>query len=211
MICCLLSINFLRYQKFLGKQNLFCTKIFVSVLWNKWFWQNRDALPLPMHENFSWNVFSETPQCSPINFFGTVRQKFFDGTTWYPLLWIKFFDTQNFLKPSRDAHKSFRHCETQIFQRKTWYAPFNPQNFSKTETFSKTVSFPYEIFRYCETWKFWLKIVICALLSINFFRNQKFSGKQKVSFTKSFVSVLWNKKFWQNRDALPLTMHEKFC
>ena len=44
-----------------------------------------------------------------------------------------------------------------------------------------------------------------------FFRYQKFSGKQKVSFRKSFVSILWNKKFWQNRDAFPLCMHENFC
>ena len=145
-----------------------------------------------------------------MKYFETVRQKIFDGKTWNPLLWIKFPAAHNFLKPSRDAHEFFRHCETQIFQRKTWY-PFHPQNFSKPETFSKTVSFPYEFFRYCETWKFWLKIVICALLSINFFPYQKFSGKQKVSFTKSFVSVLWNKKVWQNRDAFHLCMHEIFC
>ena len=144
-----------------------------------------------------------------MKYFETVRQNFFDGKTWNPLLWIKFSAAQNFLKPSRDAHEFFRHCETQIFQRKAWY-PFHPQNFSKPETFSKTVGFPYEIFRHCETWKFWLKIVICALLPINLFRYQNFSGKQKVSFTNSFLSVLWNKWFWQNRDALPLPMHENF-
>ena len=73
---------------------------------------------------------------------------------------------------------------------------FPPQNFSKPETFSKTVGFPYEIFRHCETSKFRLEIVICRLLSISFLRYQKFFGKQKVSFTMIFVSVLWDKKNW---------------
>ena len=45
--------------------------------------------------------------------------------------------------------------------------------------------------------------MIYPLLSLNFFRYQKTSGKQKGSFTKIFVSVLWDKKFRQNRDALP--------
>ena len=49
--------------------------------------------------------------------------------------------------------------------------------------------------------KFRLEIVLCPLLSINFFRYQKFSGKEKGYFTKFFVSVLWGKKFRQNRDA----------
>ena len=51
-------------------------------------------------------------------FFGTVRQKIFDGNLRYPLLCIKFFDTPNFLKHWRDAHEIFRHCETKIFRRK---------------------------------------------------------------------------------------------
>ena len=33
------------------------------------------------------------------------------------------------------------------------------------------------------------------------FRYHNFSGKQKGSFTKLFVSVLWDKKIRQNRDA----------
>ena len=48
--------------------------------------------------------------------------------------------------------------------------------------------------------------MICPLLSINFFRYQKISGKQKGSFTKLFVSVLWDKKFRQNLDAPLLCM-----
>ena len=47
-------------------------------------------------------------------------------------------------------------------------------------------------------WKSWY-----APSSINFFRYQKISGKQKGSFTKLLVSVLWDEKFRQNRDAPP--------
>ena len=40
----------------------------------------------------------------------------------------------------------------------------------------------------------------------NFFRYQKISGKKKGSFTKLSVSVMWDKKFPQNRDAPLLCM-----
>ena len=52
--------------------------------------------------------------------------------------------------------------------------------------------------------------MICPFLSINLFRYQKFSGKQKGSFTKLFVSVLWDKKFRQKHDLPPLSYAWKF-
>ena len=42
------------------------------------------------------------------------------------------------------------------------------------------------------------------------FHFQSFSGKQKGSFTKLFVSVLWDKNFRQNRDAPPLVCMKIF-
>ena len=51
--------------------------------------------------------------------------------------------------------------------------------------------------------------MISPLLSIVFFRYQKISGKQKGSFTKLSVSVLWDEKFRQNRYDAPPT-HENF-
>ena len=137
-----------------------------------------------------------------------MRPEIFGGKTWYPQICIKFFATPNFLKHSREALEIFWHCETKIFRRKM--CSFHPQNLSKPETFSKTVGLPYEFFRHWETYKFRLKIVICPLLSINFFRYQKVSGKQKGSFTKNFVSVLWDKKYRHNRDAPPLLCMESF-
>ena len=73
-----------------------------------------------------------------------------------------------------------------IFDGKSWYSPpVLSINIFATGNFLKrcTKGLLYEMFRYCET-KFRLKIVICPLfLSINFFRYQKISGKQKGSFT----------------------------
>ena len=108
--------------------------------------------PLPMHENFRQKKFSETPNCCPMKFFGTVRQKLSDGKTWHHLSRNKFFDTPNFLKHWRDAHEIFWHCETKNFRWKNVIPPFlSSKNFSKPEIFSKTVGFRHETFRLCET------------------------------------------------------------
>ena len=146
---------------------------------------------------------NETLKGSFTKFFGTVRQKIFEGKLWYPLLSIKFSDTPIFLKHWRDAHKIFWHCETKNFRRKNVRPPFSSIEIFETRNFLKNSRIPLRFFRYCETWNFQLKIVICPLLSKKFFRYQKFSGRQKGSFTKIFVSVLWDKKNWQNRDAPP--------
>ena len=102
----------------------------------------------------------------PTKFFGTVRQKIFDGKLWYPLLCIKFFDTPNFLKHWRDAHEIFRHCETKNFRRKIVIPPIM-----------------HKIFRYPK---------VSETLKGG---PRNFSGKQKGSFTKLFVSVQWDKNF----------------
>ena len=76
---------------------------------------------------YSWRFLmpeiSETLKGSFTKFFGTVRQKIFDGNLWYPLLCIKVFDTPNFLRHWRDAHEIFRHCETKNFLRKILILP----------------------------------------------------------------------------------------
>ena len=43
--------------------------------------------------------------------------------------------------------KLFGTVRPKIFDEKTWYPPFHPQNFLKPKIFSKTVGFPYESFR----------------------------------------------------------------
>ena len=82
----------------------------------------------------------------PTKFFGTVRQKIFDGKLWYPLLYIKFFDTPNFLKHWRDAHEIFRHYETKNFLRKNVMPPFSSIKLFETENFLKNSRIPLRKF-----------------------------------------------------------------
>ena len=110
------------------------TKFFDSETKN---FRRKLVIPPIMHKIFSipqifWNI-----EGMPTNIFGTVRQKNFDGKTWYPLVCINFFDTLNFLKHWRDAHEIFRHCETKKFRRKNVIPPsmhkiFRYPKFSET-------------------------------------------------------------------------------
>ena len=86
-------------------------------------------------------------------FFGTVRQKNFDGKLWYPLLCIKFFDTPNFLKHRRDAHEIFWHCETKNFRRKNVKPTFSSIKLFDTRKFPENRRVPLQSFsfRSCET------------------------------------------------------------
>ena len=89
---------------------------------------------------------SETPKGSFTKFFGTVKQKIFDGNLWYPLLCIKFFDTPNFLKHWRDAHEIFRHYETKNFRRKNVIPPFSSIKLFETKNFVKNSRIPLRNF-----------------------------------------------------------------
>ena len=126
-----------------------------------------------------------------------------------PLLCIKFFDTANFPNYWRDAHEIFRQRETKNFRRKSMI-PLLCINFFDTPNFKKPWRDAHEFFRQCETKKVRLKVVICPLLSTNFFKNQKFSGKRKGSFTKLFVSVLWDTKQFDETVMHPSSYAWKF-
>ena len=75
--------------------------------------KNFDKTVMPPPPSYAWkfsiNKFSESPKCSPIKYFGTVRQKLFDGKSWYlpPLIHKKFFPTRNFLKHRMVPWRSF--------------------------------------------------------------------------------------------------------
>ena len=97
---------------------------------------------------------SETLKGSFTKFFGTLRQKIFDGNLWYPLICIKFFDTPNFLRHWREAHEIFRHCETKKFRRQILIPPLSYPNFFGTRNYWNTKRFPYEVFWHCETKNF---------------------------------------------------------
>ena len=135
-------------------------------------------------------VINETLNGSFTKFFGTVRQKIFDGKLWYPLLCIKFFDTPNFLKHWRDDHDIFRHCETKNFRRKNVIPPSM-----------------HKIFRYpklSET----LKGCPRNFSSIKLFETKNFLKNSRIPSRK--FSALWDIKISiENRDMPPL-IHKFF-
>ena len=76
-----------------------------------------------MHKILRYTKFSETPKCSPTNFFGTVWQKVIDGETQYPsslmlqnFRYPKFSDT-----PKCSPTKFFGTVRQKIFDGKTQY------------------------------------------------------------------------------------------
>ena len=117
----------------------------------------------------------------------------------------KFDDTPNFLEHWRDAHQIFRHSDTKNLLLTKKHKIFRYPNFFETmKGCSRNSSAMWDQ-------KFSTEKRDTAIMH-EFFRYHNFSGKQKGSFTKLFVSILWDKKFRQNRDAPPppAHMHEKF-
>ena len=156
---------------------------------------------------FSIKSFSETPQCSPMKHFGTVRQKLFDGKTWYPLLWIRCFDTPNFLKHWREAHEIFQHCETQIFRRRNVIPPIMHKIFrypKSSETFKGCPR------NFSALWdpKFSTENVIPPFSSTKLFETRNFLKSSNIPLRN--FSALWDmKNLTENRDLPPL-IHKFF-
>ena len=73
----------------------------------------------------------------PMKFFGTVRQKIFNGKSWYSPLSLSypiFFDTRNYCNSEEFPYGNFRQCETKKSDGKSWYSP--PHPLSLIQTFS---------------------------------------------------------------------------
>ena len=146
--------NFFRYQKISGKQKGSFTKLFVSVLWDKKFRQNRDAPP-----SYAWNFsikefFWNTKVFSNEIFW--YSEKNFDGKSGYPPSYPNSFDTRNYcnrkvrkISALWDENFSTENLETPP-------PPLLSINFFATGNFLKhsTEGFSYQIFRQCETKKF---------------------------------------------------------
>ena len=74
-----------RYRKFSGTQQRRVPLRSFSALWDKKNWQ-KIVIPAPslIPNIFRYQNFSETQNGSSTKFFGTVRQKFCKGKSWYP-------------------------------------------------------------------------------------------------------------------------------
>ena len=152
-----------RYQKFSRKRKRSFTKIFVSVLWDKKFRQNRDAPP-----SYAW----------------------------------KFLIKDFFWNAKVFSNEIFWYGQTKKFWRKNVIPPIMNQ-FFRYPKFCETLKGCPRNFLVMRDMKISIENRDMPPLIHKFFRYQKCSGKRKRSFTNIFVSVLWDKKFRQNRDAPP--------
>ena len=120
----LLGIKFFDTRNFLKHRRVSLRND--SVLWDKTkLTENRNSRPLCYPWLFSIPEINETLKNSPTKIFGTVRQKIFEGTSWYfplPLIhklirYRKLSETQHRRVPC----KNFRYCETKKFDRRSWH------------------------------------------------------------------------------------------
>ena len=145
MICRLLSIIFLRYQKFLGKQNLSCTKIFVSVLWDKrksmksWRPPPSFAWQFSIKE-FFWNatVFSN-------EIFRNCQTKFFRRKNLKPPIMNKIFRCPKFSKTFKGCPRIFSALWDPNFSTKS-VIPFSSTKLFETRNFLKNRRIPLRNF-----------------------------------------------------------------
>ena len=128
-----------------------------------------------------------------------------------PFSSIKLFETRNCLKNSRMPLRNF----SVLWDKKNWLkfvicSLLSINFFSIPEIFFwKTEGFLYKAFQFdpvsqkisTKQWSF-LPLLLENFRYQNFFETQKCSPTNFIG-TKLFVSVLWDKKFWQNRDADP--------
>ena len=158
MISPLLSIFFFRYQKNSGKQKGSSTKLFVSVLWDKKFRQNRDAPP-PSYA-FDKRIFLKHQSVLQWNI-SVQWDKNFDGKSWSPLLSIKYFALPEFFwNTGRFPGEVFSVLwDEKIVDKTVKLPPSFAWNFSMPEFFRNTEGF-YEFYRHCETKIFQRSLVI---------------------------------------------------
>ena len=159
---------------------------------------------------------SETLKGSFTMFFGTVRQKIFDGKSWYPPPLIhKVFRYRKFLKHSREGFpcEIFRHCETKKFSTENRATPsLPPPPYSNINFFATGIEFFWKTAPKGSSTKcfgtvrqrFSTKNRDITLWSIKLFDTRNFLKHQRVPL-RSF-SVLWDKTtLRENRDTRPLS------
>ena len=175
-------------------------KIFDGKMWYPPFHQLNYSKPdfFPKNNRIPWRSFS------------ALWDKIFSAEfSDIPFLCIKFCDTRIFLKHRTVPQRHFLVlCDKSFRRRNVIPLPLWCISFFDTPNVLKHWRDAHDIFQHFGTKIFRRKNVIPPITH-KIFRYQSFSGKEKGSFTNLFVSVLWDKKFWQNRDAPPL-LRENF-
>ena len=113
-----------------------------------------------MHKFFRYPKLFWNIEGMPTKFFGTVRQKIFDGNMWYPLLCIKFFRYPKLFETLKGCPQNLSALwDKKNFDGNLWY-PLLCIKFFDTSNFLKHWRDAHEIFRHCETKIFRRKHVI---------------------------------------------------
>ena len=142
----------------------------------------------------------------PTKIFGSLRPKSFAGKTWYPLLYMKHFDTPNFLKHWTDAHKNFRRKETKNFRRKNVLLLLCIK-FFHTLILLEHWRNVHKTFRQCETKIFRRKFVIPPIIH-KMFKYLKLSETLKVCPKKFFGTM--RSKIFAEKTWCPLLYKKLF-
>ena len=153
---------------------------------------------------------------SPTEFFGTVRQKFYDRKSWYspPPLIHKLFVYRNV---DETQHRKVPLWNSSALSDKKFWQKIvilptcshllTSENFFDTRNWWNTRGFPSEIFRHCETKTFRGKILIPPLLSINFLATGKLMKHSTERFPYGILRHRQTKNFWQKIVILPPSSH----
>ena len=147
-----------------------------------------------MHKILRYRKFSETPKCSPTNYFGTVWQKFIDGETQYPSsLMLKNFRYPKFPDaPKCSPTNFFGTVRQKILTENRDMPPLIHKNLFDTKKFlleNRRIPLQSFSFRSCETKNFDGKSWYPPPPRIhNFFPYQKNSEKPNGFLAKFFRS-----------------------
>ena len=148
-------------------------------------------------------MFSETMKGCTRNFLALRDKKFSTKSCDIPIM-HKVFDTRNFLKHWRDAHKIFRHCETENFQR-NYVIPSLMHKKTITPNFLKIEGMPTIFWALCDP-KFLTENVIPPVLHKNFRYHNFAKTLQGCSWN---FSALWDQSFSREKYDTPLFSSEK--
>ena len=142
-----------------------------------------------MHENFRQKNFSETPKCSPMKYFGTVRQKLRRKIVILPPPPppIQTISIPEIIATVKDSSTEIFGTVRQKFSTENCNTPYLPPppllsiKFFDTRNFVKHRRVHLRNFRHCETKNIRRKILILppSPLSINFFDNRNFLQHRK--------------------------------
>ena len=154
----LLSIKYFSIPEIFWNTEWFPGEVF-SVLWDEKIF-DKTVMPPPLlcMKIFDKN-FSETPKCSPMKYFGTVRQKLRRKIVILPPPYPNFFDTRNYCNSKGFPYEFFGTVRQKIFDGKSWY-PLPPLwclKFFATRNFLIHRSVPQRNFSVLWDKKFWTK------------------------------------------------------